>query len=315
MVATFVDEHQKCKTLQIQVDLLQHFQAHQDAIYAISPGFESNEYITGAGDKRVILWNKHDNQKARVLASGSAPIYFLQTLPDHHLLLGDNAGNLFKANLAGKTIEGELSLGDTIFCGCLIDNRLVLGLGNGSLAMVHLPSFTIKLRKKPCENHIRSMVQLNDRLLATGDSNGIISIISTEDFTVLDKWQAHDDSVFSLLPWKNQHLLSGGKDARLKLWESNGIEHEEMHNVPAHLFTINDMVTLQDGKHIATASRDKTIKIWEADTLLLRKVISREKFSGGHTHSVNRLLFDPEQNQLFSAGDDRVVRQWEISIE
>ncbi|MBK7939593.1 MAG: hypothetical protein IPJ82_22020 [Lewinellaceae bacterium] len=76
---------------------------------------------------------------------------------------------------------------------------------------------------------------------------------------------------------------------------------------PAHLFTLNHIVFSPDGQFFATASRDKTIKIWDAATFQLLKVVDTIR-NGGHINSVNRLLWLP--GCLVSCSDDRTVMLW-----
>jgi WD40 repeat protein len=59
----------------------------------------------------------------------------------------------------------------------------------------------------------------------------------------------------------------------------------------------------------ATASRDKTIKLWDFSSGRLLKVLDTVRY-GGHVNSVNRLLW--VDNVLLSASDDRTVSIWEI---
>lgn len=77
----------------------------------------------------------------------------------------------------------------------------------------------------------------------------------------------------------------------------------------AHMFTINHLAFSPDGSLFATASRDKTIKIWDTYSLKLLKVLDTIRH-GGHINSVNRLLWLPEM--LVSASDDQRAIIWEV---
>ena len=87
--------------------------------------------------------------------------------------------------------------------------------------------------------------------------------------------------------------------------------YKETFSQPAHWFTINKIVFHPEGKWFATGSRDKTIKIWDAETFELLKVIEtmRDK---GHINSVNCLLWSEHNDYLLSCGDDRSIIAWEV---
>ena len=53
--------------------------------------------------------------------------------------------------------------------------------------------------------------------------------------------------------------------------------YELLQNIPAHLFAVNSIVFHPTLPYFATASMDKSIKIWGSDDFKLYKVISREK--------------------------------------
>ena len=87
--------------------------------------------------------------------------------------------------------------------------------------------------------------------------------------------------------------------------------YEGVFSEPGHWFTINEIVFSPDGKFTATASRDKTIKIWDANSFKLLKVIDAVR-GGGHINSVNTLLWSKYNNWLISGSDDRSIIIWEI---
>ena len=103
--------------------------------------------------------------------------------------------------------------------------------------------------------------------------------------------------------------MSGGRDAHLKVWSLN----EDFANIskqPAHWFTINDIAFQPTGFYFATASRDKSIRIWDAHNFHIVKSIDKFKLAG-HRNSVNKLMW-LENDLIISCGDDRVVIGWEF---
>jgi len=83
-------------------------------------------------------------------------------------------------------------------------------------------------------------------------------------------------------------------------------------SIPAHNWAIYDIVFNPDATLFATASRDKTIKIWDAITYQLLKRITKENLNA-HTYSVNKLLWSTYNNYLVSAGDDRTIVVREVT--
>jgi WD40 repeat protein len=67
-----------------------------------------------------------------------------------------------------------------------------------------------------------------------------------------------------------------------------------------------------ENKFFASASRDKTIRIWSAETYELQKSIDKEKYDG-HLNSVNKLLWLHSHNYLISGSDDRSIIIWKVS--
>ncbi|HQF28656.1 MAG TPA: WD40 repeat domain-containing protein, partial [Bacteroidia bacterium] len=60
------------------------------------------------------------------------------------------------------------------------------------------------------------------------------------------------------------------------------------------------------------ASRDKTVKIWDPESLEV--IIRLEKQEAdGHVNSVNKLLW-LNNTDLLSAGDDRSIALWKMTV-
>jgi WD40 repeat protein len=82
----------------------------------------------------------------------------------------------------------------------------------------------------------------------------------------------------------------------------------------AHMFAIYDIKFHPTKPYFATSSRDKSIKIWDAENFKLRKVISREKGMESHSHSVNKICWESSKEQLVSVSDDTNVMVWDVEF-
>jgi platelet-activating factor acetylhydrolase IB subunit alpha len=120
-------------------------------------------------------------------------------------------------------------------------------------------------------------------------------------------------------------LVSGGSDHAATIWNvasgdpqailrghGNDIECCAFAPPASHTY----LVALAGGKAlpsggsavgvVATAGRDKTIKLWDFNGLLLKTLV-------GHENWVRGLVFHPGGRFLLSVGDDRTLRCWDLA--
>ncbi|MCB8766055.1 hypothetical protein LJE19_19740 [Planktothrix agardhii 1809] len=64
-----------------------------------------------------------------------------------------------------------------------------------------------------------------------------------------------------------------------------------------------------DGQRLATASDDKTVKLWDSTTGKEIKTLT------GHTNSVFGVSFSPDGKLLATGSDDNTVRLWRLDFD
>jgi WD40 repeat protein len=294
--------------VKFQVALKYHLPAHKDSIYTCLK-LDDTSFLTAGGDGQLLKWDLKNTKSANLIAKTDHSIYFLEHINSHTIAIGTNSGELYFYDHEQKRIVEENNLGKGIFTGVVDDGKLIVGSADGLLSTISIETNEIIELKTISDGHLRTISKLSSGLIAVGTSaNEIIFLNQNQEIHRINR--AHNDSVFSLLGLDDNYFISGGKDAMLKLWDLKS--YKPVIDVPAHLFAVNHIIRLGKQNRIITASRDKSIKIWDPETLLLNKVIDRGKIELASSHSVNKLLW-LNNDLLVAVGDDRIVRIYQIT--
>jgi WD40 repeat protein len=104
-----------------------------------------------------------------------------------------------------------------------------------------------------------------------------------------------DDSASMLKPNTQMRTITALEQVVYGVNEYNRLE--------GHGYWVNKVRYSHDGKYIASASSDRTIKIWQANGLLLQTL-------QGHSNAVTSLSFSPNGKLLVSCSRDNVLRLW-----
>ena len=79
------------------------------------------------------------------------------------------------------------------------------------------------------------------------------------------------------------------------------------------MFAINYVAFREDGRYFVTCSMDKSIKLWDASSLQLLKVIDKARHAG-HGTSINKVLWSRYNQQIIAISDDRTISIWDIDL-
>lgn len=291
------------------------FQGHSDCIYALEPGPNPGDFFSSGSDGQVVLWNVFKPDQGKLIAKTQGTVYSLCFLKElNKLFISVNNDGIHLVNLeSGREEWMHPTPGQSWFRMQRCEDKVIISGSRGTLIYIHLGSFEIRNIKIGNSDFRALSIQNGGKRIALGNSNGDIHILNSDFDWQYSENLAHSKTVFGLnfYPHTNQ-LISVGRDARMSLWEfSSDSTLNKIISIPAHLFGIHDVAVHPTKPLIATASMDKTIKIWDAETLKLLRVLDKSRHAG-HGHSINQLLWLEEQELLLSCSDDRTISAWNI---
>jgi WD40 repeat protein/serine/threonine protein kinase len=115
--------------------------------------------------------------------------------------------------------------------------------------------------------------------------------------------------------WQANHLgqadhILGQCRAQLRHWEWYYLKRlcrTSLLTLRGHTGPLRSVAYSPDGKRLATASNDRTVRIWNAQTGKVLLTLS------GHHDNVTQVAFSPDGRVLASASDDRTVRLWDAN--
>lgn len=284
---------------------------HAGAIYDCCV---SNHFIYSASaDKYVVRWNLTDGSQDKFAIKFDHSIYAIELINENFLIAGLSSGGMHVFDLQlNKEIKFYTQHQSAIFAIRYNQQKkqLYVGDAEGNFSIWNGETFELIVYLPLNCGKIRSIaISASGEHFVLGGQDGFWRVFETEYFNEIHSIDAHKNGTTSVLfhPTNSALLISGGKDALLKVW--NWKTESLLQKIVAHTFAIYDLVSVSNGKNIISASRDKHVKVWEVNEDVLEIKQRLDFKSGGHRHSVNALAKISEES-FVSCSDDKKIVVW-----
>lgn len=300
----------------IQVTKLHTLAGHKDSVYSLE-GVSDSQFVSGAGDGMIVLWDLNKPKDGHLIAKLENSIYAIhQEFERGHLLVGHNYDGVHVIDWKNRKELGSINFTQAaIFSINSHEGFAFVGTDDGEVVVIDINELKIIHRITLSNQRVRSIaINPISSELAIGSSDAIIRILDLKSYKSKHELTAHTKSIFKLQYSPDYiSLISTSRDAHLIVWNVDQ-DYNLQKDIVAHMYSINDITYNLPGTLFATCSMDKSIKVWDASSYKLLKVIDKVRHSG-HGTSVNKLWWNNAKDELVSASDDRSISVWDIQFE
>ncbi|MEM8723489.1 MAG: WD40 repeat domain-containing protein [Cyanobacteria bacterium P01_G01_bin.39] len=291
---------------------------HSDWVRVIAFSANGKYLVSGSNDRTVRLWDVQTGQIIHLFKGHKERVKCVWIDDRTKQIISGSADSTLKLwNLENgdllNTIETSLNPKTVLNAIAIIPEQQLIVTGStsvqGTIKRWHWQTGEMLDAVNAAFSGINSLaLSADNKILASGSGGRTIKIWHLD--RGLQKPQvipnAHESDILSLAIC-DRILISGGKDRTLKLWIlETGEKWRLLHMLKGHVGSIWDLAISPDGKTLASASGDFTVKVWEIETGKLLETLT------GHLVEVRTVAFSPDGKILASAGDDWEIKLWNM---
>lgn len=296
----------------ILVEKYTQLNGHRGPVYTLAlAGIQHHVYSAGS-DGIVALWDMQNAKSAGAAAKVPTAVFALYfDAHTHFLWIGREDGGI---HLIDTILNKEIGFAHLHTKGVFSIVKCAYGIatsgGDGTIVLWHADKLQAIYKAQISDKKIRSLTVVGNHFFASA-ADGNIHEVQSISGNIIRSWVAHEKAANTLAVLAPNIIITGGWDARLKIWDISLEQPLLLDNIAAHNYAIYKIEMLPEQGILVTCSRDKTLKIWNPDTVALMQRLNHVH-GGGHRNSVNDFVFLPENGILVSAGDDGALMGWTV---
>lgn len=286
-------------------------QGHTGHVLCVCWSPDGRTVATGSMDKQVILWDADTGKmKGRPLKAHTREIRAIAWDPLHSNPNCDRVASCSK--------DCTIKIWNTVMGTCVLSlsghSHAIQCLKWGGEGLLYSASQdrSIKVWEastgKMCrslDGHahwVNTMALQTDYVLRTGAFDHKCEVIADKDKAAAFAKERY----LAVTQGKPEKLVSGSDDFTLFLW-TPATEKKPLARMTGHVQLVNQVVFSPDGRFIASASFDKSVKLWDGNT---GKFVSTLR---GHVGAVYQVAWSADSRMLVSGSKDSTLKVWSIT--
>lgn len=277
---------------------------------------DGSELVAGGGESLLYragdlkIWNVKGGNQVASLEGQPTIIWSLATSPDGKTLITSGYdGKIILWNVTEKKAAQTIEKKGWIRRVALAPDgkSFAAGMEDGSVILFKLPGGKELKTIKAHEAAVYDVEFSPDGgLLATCSTDKLAKLWDLKVDVPVEKakLEGHGDAVWAVAWSKDGSLATAGADRKIKLWNGEGKEEATLEG---HKDWITDVEFSPDGQTLATASHDRTARLWD--------VKERKETSalGPHASTCWCVAFSPDGSQLAVGTHNAGVRLWNLA--
>jgi telomerase protein component 1 len=294
---------------------------HDGSVRGIAFSPNGKQIVSSGVDSTIRLWDVGAGKMITPLGTHSKPTTSCAYSADGKMLASTSDDGTVKiwAAMLGKELNSTRVASGWLNCVSFSpdDRRVAAGSSECTIKIYEFPDW---LEITTLTGHTRTVSCVvfspvgNGSLLASSSDDGTVRIWDGNTYTCLSTLVGHRDCVGSVaFSPDGLRLASASDDYFVRLWDLTPVQNatepvtcNTILEIPGHSNIVRSVAFSPNGKYLASASRDCTIRLYKGETGQYITTLS------GHHDWINCIAFAPDSRHLVSSAWDYNLKVWDV---